>query len=88
MFYAVRGEVPNCIDLFDPLKNVQPDCQILPAIKKPVVQSMNTNFGMVAKGSILSYQQKLSTDYITNMYIDQFPKLPICNLMQSDYNFA
>ena len=49
---------------------------------------MNTNFGMVEKGSILSYQQKLSTDYITNMYADQFLKLPICNLMQSDFNFT
>ena len=33
LYSAVRGEVPNCTDLFDPLKNVQPDCQILPAIK-------------------------------------------------------
>ena len=41
---------------------------------------------MAAKGSLLSYQQKVSSDYITNIYAEQFPKILVYNLMTNFYN--
>ena len=81
LYNAVKGDIPDYTNLYQPLAIAHPDSQILPAIKESVDKTVNTNFGMAAKGSLLSYKQKVSPDYISNIYTEQFPQMPMCNFM-------
>ena len=48
--------------------------------QKPNVPQVATRYGNVLKGSVLSYQQKLSQEYVINDFLaSKFPSLPIEN---------
>lgn len=52
-------------------------------------EHIQTNFGKVPKGCILSYQQSMSTDYIINLVENNsFPDLPIKNVMHNNVNIV
>ena len=57
------------------LWSLLPDLENLASSQLPSVQ---TKFGMVPKGSVISYQQRLTKKYVINNYAQTtFPKLPL-----------
>ena len=48
-------------------------------------ERVQTKFGKFKKGSVISYQQKLSNDYLLNlMEVNDFPNLPVRNVMENN----
>ena len=57
------------------LRSLLPDLENFASSQLPSVQ---TRFGMVLKGSVISYQQRLTEKYVLNNYAQTtFPKLPL-----------
>ncbi|XP_048749370.2 uncharacterized protein LOC125661419 [Ostrea edulis] len=52
-------------------------------------ERVQTKFGNFQKGSVLSYQQKLATDYVLNlMEVNDFPNLPVRNVMKDNVSYV
>lgn len=48
-------------------------------------ERVQTKLGKFKKGSVISYQQKLSNDYLLNlMEVNDFPNLPVRNVMDNN----
>ena len=88
LYNPVRGEPINWMDHYMKLHQTAPDFLVLPAIKpRSDVTMVQSKFGPVPSGSVLSYQQKLDDDFIMNV-VDGvcFPDLPVHNYMNNNYN--
>ena len=72
--------LPDFDNLFADLAIVSPNCQwrAMPTAESEIV---NSKFGPVAKGSVLSYQQMLDQDYIIQYPGVDFPDLPTQNVL-------
>jgi hypothetical protein len=82
LYNPIRGEKITWKDHVESFNAVDANMLILPALKTDDVQLTDSKFGKVPKGSVLSYQQKLETGFVMNVYDGvEFPDLPSSNVM-------
>ena len=89
LYNPIRGEGVNWRENFDHMCTADQRMLILPAIGLSAVPSVTSKFGLVAKGSVLSYQQKVESGCFINLYGEPpYPNLPQKNVMISNYSTA
>lgn len=89
LYNPVRGEGVDWKQNLDQLSSANNNLLIFPALRLSNVPSVSSKFGLVPKGSILSYQQKLESGCMINLYGQPpFPDLPLQNFMQSFLSLA
>ena len=85
----LRSNPPNPADLHDPMMAVHPKCMALDIMKNDHTPSVQNSFGLFPKGSPLSYQQRLSDDFVINLMDNTgFPTLPFKNIMINNLQLA
>ena len=63
-----------------------PNMLALAAMQNSTTQNVTTKFGQAASGSVLSYQQKLSDDYVLNICdCVAYPELPRSNVIKNNF---
>ena len=76
-------------DLLKEIRDVSPNSLILTCIDNSTTDTKQTEYGEFLKGSPISYQQQLHTNFIINIYnAPHFPYLPIHNAMSPHYHVA
>jgi len=88
LYNPVRGDLPNPASLLPELNRVAANFLVIPMLSNtsPDDSYVPTKYGKFPPGSVLSYQQKLSSDYVLNVYDNSvfdshFPLLPVANVM-------
>jgi putative phage-type endonuclease len=80
--------MPSPLELHDPLKEAHPNSMILDFLVERVqnTQLVPTKFGPMRRGSVISYQQQLSSQCLINDFADtNFPDLPVKNNMKNNF---
>lgn len=90
LFNPVRCNFADFNDLHLSLSSVAPNLLILPSlsVENVPVKYVDSNVGFVAEGSIISYQQEVSTSYIINFDNVAFPMFPVSDFMINNYCFV
>jgi hypothetical protein len=89
LYNPIRGGMPNPISLFPELEKVAPNFLVLPMLTNTPNTFTETKYGKFPHGSVLSYQQRLDSDYILNVFDDcTYPYLPVVDCMINNVNFV
>jgi len=84
---TLYNPIPSHTDLLDNLQSIFPESLMLSSVNTDISQTVQTTFGKFPKGSPISYQQRLHSDFIMNIYnAPHFPKLPVNNVMNRNYH--
>lgn len=87
LYNPLRGDPIDWSSKYQKLSETTPDMLMLSAIKSTNIQMVNSKFGSVPRGSLLSYQQPLESACIINLYDGVgFPDLPASNFMHHSYS--
>ncbi|XP_060603836.1 uncharacterized protein LOC132756720 [Ruditapes philippinarum] len=87
LYNPIRGQNINWNEHVEIFSAAVPNMLMLPAMQAKDFEMVDTKFGKSPKGSVLSYQQKLDSGYIINVYDGvEFPQLPASNFMRNSYN--
>ena len=87
LYNPVRGQPINWNEKCSKLIDVSPDLLVIPAIQETNIRYVASKFGLVPRGSILSYQQRLEDNCILNVFDGiGFQELPAANVMVNNYN--
>lgn len=84
LYNPIRGKPVNWKANVQKLQKAMPNMLALTALNSMGAQTVPTEFGPAALGSVLSYQQKLSDEYV--LYICDgvaYPELPVRNVMKT-----
>jgi hypothetical protein len=87
LYNPIRCEMPSPLLLHQPLKDALPNSMMVDFLTEEVqnTQLVPTKFGQYPRGCVLSYHQRVSSEYIINNYADTtFPTLPVANKMYSN----
>ena len=92
LYNPIRCDIPSPILLYDPLRGALPNSMMLDFLT-PQVQDdqpqIATEYGDIPRGSIISYQQTISSEYLINNYADtNFPILPVNDYMINNLSIA
>lgn len=78
---------PQPESYFNAVNSALPDCVGLCFMKPNTAPLVSTKIGFFPKGSVLSYQQRLTGHAIINIYdVTGFPDLPCRNVMVNNYS--
>lgn len=90
LYNPIRDQLPPVEDLLQDIQSVFPTSLLLTCTAtSDLTPTINTKFGLFPKGSPISYQQKLHSDYIINIYnAPNYPVLPVKNVMNPTYNIV
>ena len=87
LYNAVNGPSPNFEHLSTTIEKSWPRLAIAPALKNHVGINVQTKFGQVPFGSVLSVQQKCDANFLINLCDNvDFPALPTKNVMLNEYS--
>ena len=87
LYNPIREPGVEWTENFDQLKAADKHLLVLPAIGLSHIPSVSSKFGLVPKGSVISYQQKLESGCMINLYGEPpFPDLPMNDVMQTALN--
>lgn len=83
LYNPVRGDFPEMEDLVQQLKEVDGNLMLVHVFDRSETTMVQTKFGKFPKGSPLAVQQKMSSQFLLNiMDAEEFPKLPVRNVME------
>ena len=89
LYNPVRGQGVDWKQNLDQLIAADKHLLILPALGLSYVPAVSSKFGLVPKGSVISYQQKLENGCMINLYGGPpFPDLPVNNYMHTALNIV
>ena len=89
LYNPIRSEGVNWRHNFEFFSSADQRMLILPAIGLSDVPLVSSKFGLVPKGSILSYQQKMESGCLINLYGEAlYPDLPRNNVMRNDLSIV
>lgn len=87
LYNPLRMPPPMPESYYNDVAHVLPDCMALCFMKPITVPLVSTKMGMFPKGSVLSYQQKLTGQAVINMYdVTGFPDMPCRDVMRNNYS--
>lgn len=87
LYNPIRTPLSSPMTMYQPMSAVQPRCMALDIMRNDASEMVTTKFGMFPKGSVLSYQQHLSGDYVFNIKDNTgFPVLPLDNFMKNSFH--
>ena len=84
LYNPIRCEKPEPILLYDSLQQALPNSMMLDFLTEGVQRTelVTTKYGQFSRGSVISYQQKVTSEVLINDYSDtSFPLLPTRNDM-------
>ena len=85
----LRAEPPNPASLLQSMEEVHPRCMALDIMKNDCSVTVPTKYGAFPKGSVLSYQQSMSGEFVINLLDNTaFPELPISDVMKNNLSLA
>ena len=89
LYNPIRGNPIDWKANVNKLQKAMPNMLALAAMQTSTTQNVTTKFGQAASGSVLSYQQKLSDDYVLNICDGvAYPELPMSNVMKNNFCMA
>ncbi|KXJ17593.1 hypothetical protein AC249_AIPGENE24412 [Exaiptasia diaphana] len=89
LYNPIKTELPPLAEFMKHAKTTAPTSLIHTVVDLEQQSMVKTKYGDYPKGSLLSYQQKLHSDYIINLYnVLDFPNLPVKNVMITNYNYT
>ena len=89
LYNPIRGQGVDWKQNLDQLTAADKDMLILPALGLSNVPAISSKFGLVPKGSVISYQQKLESGCMINLYGEPpYPDLPMNNFMHTAINIV
>ena len=87
LYNPLRMPPPTPESYYDDILETFPDCMALCFMKRNTAPFVSTKFGMSPKGSVLSYQQKLTGQAVINLYdVTGFPDMPCRDVMVNNYS--
>ena len=86
LYNPIRGNPIGWKANINKLQKAMPNMLALAAMQTSTTQIVTTKFGQAASGSVLSYQQKLSDDYVLNICDGVAnPELPMANVIKNNF---
>ncbi|VDI58609.1 Hypothetical predicted protein [Mytilus galloprovincialis] len=85
LYNPIKVPLPPVADLCSAISDIDNSCILLSVTSQHNTSNMiDKRFRKCAKGSPISYQQKLSSHFILNVLDADFPLLPLENIMENE----